>query len=237
MNTIYTPCQLEGKKIQELKAIASEMNIVPEGNKRVKQIWIDAILQSQPQKEIAQPAYAQSGELFFEQIASSTHSFRIVYKVSCGGAELGRIGKNWGGRWLVAGGSGKDFDTPYEAAAFLEESRLASQSQEISAQLREYRAQSIEVLEVRDNEEYLVRNSENGNHYVVRPHESDPYRRCGCGDCRHRGVKCKHQTAVSNFISSRLESLLDKPFDELTPNEWGLLRQQSESDDLVTAAA
>ena len=65
---------------------------------------------------------------------------------------------------------------------------------------REEKAAAVEVLE-QQGEEYLVRNCENDHHYVVRPLHPDTQHRCECADCYFRGVTCKHQIAVSNFLS------------------------------------
>jgi hypothetical protein len=62
-------------------------------------------------------------------------------------------------------------------------------------------------------------------------------------------VKCKHQIAVENFLAQRLEpryptvvasleELLDKPFDELSGEEWERLKNYpatTESMELVAA--
>ncbi|MEH1790345.1 MAG: hypothetical protein V7L23_33475 [Nostoc sp.] len=92
---------------------------------------------------------------------------------------------------------------------------------------RTERANTIQVLE-QHNDEFVVENSENGNHYIVRPNTSEVNQRCECADCHYRGARCKHQIAVEKFLSSSLESavalsfddLLDKPFDELTAQDW-----------------
>lgn len=66
---------------------------------------------------------------------------------------------------------------------------------------RTERAKSIEVLE-QHNDEYVVRNIDNGNHYVVRPNHANSHERCECGDAHYRGVKCKHQIAVETYKSA-----------------------------------
>jgi hypothetical protein len=104
------------------------------------------------------------------------------------------------------------------AVARVQEKRLLERTE---------RANTIEVLE-QHNDEFVVENSENGNHYIVRPNHPEINQRCECADCHYRGTKCKHQIAVEKFLSSSLESavalsfddLLDKPFDELTAQDW-----------------
>ncbi|MEH1780393.1 MAG: hypothetical protein V7L26_15000 [Nostoc sp.] len=113
---------------------------------------------------------------------------------------------------------------------------------------REERAAAIEILE-QHGDEFVVHNCENDHYYVVRPNHLEPNERCECADCHYRGVKCKHQIAVENFLGQRLEQviltvavsleeLLDKPFDELTREEWERLRKYSapiESMELIAA--
>ncbi|MEC4819296.1 MAG: hypothetical protein SAK29_39400, partial [Scytonema sp. PMC 1069.18] len=67
---------------------------------------------------------------------------------------------------------------------------------------RTLRAIEIAVVEVHDDE-YVVCNQKNGNHYVVRPSHPNPKERCECADCHFRGAKCKHQIAVEQFIRSQ----------------------------------
>ncbi|MEH1788395.1 MAG: hypothetical protein V7L23_23125 [Nostoc sp.] len=110
------------------------------------------------------------------------------------------------------------------------------------------RALTIEVLE-QHGDEFVVHNCENDHYYVVRPNHVEPKERCECADCHYRGVKCKHSYAVENFlvqqrleklitIAPNLDELLDKPFDELTCDEWERLKAWSysvESMELVAA--
>jgi hypothetical protein len=109
------------------------------------------------------------------------------------------------------------------------------QSQQVQVlTTREERALTIEVLE-QHADEFVVHNCENNHYYVVRPNHVEPQERCECADCHYRGVKCKHQIAVENFLEQRLEQviltvaaslddLLDIPFDELTATDWERLK-------------
>ncbi|MEH1779728.1 MAG: hypothetical protein V7L26_11545, partial [Nostoc sp.] len=113
---------------------------------------------------------------------------------------------------------------------------------------REERAATIEILE-QHGDEFVVHNCENDHYYVVRPNHVEPALRCECADCHYRGVKCKHQIAVENYLAQRLEDvvptvvlsleqLLDKPFDELSPGDWERLKEYavpSQSMELVAA--
>ncbi|MEH1780251.1 MAG: hypothetical protein V7L26_14235 [Nostoc sp.] len=113
---------------------------------------------------------------------------------------------------------------------------------------RSERAAAIEILE-QHGDEFVVHNCENDHYYVVRPNHVEPQERCECADCHYRGVKCKHQIAVENFLGQRLEQviltcavsldeLLDIPFDELSALEWERLKNYPvirESMELVAA--
>ncbi|WP_375491121.1 hypothetical protein [uncultured Nostoc sp.] len=113
---------------------------------------------------------------------------------------------------------------------------------------RSERAATIVVLE-QHGDEFVVHNCENNHYYVVRPNHVEPQERCECADCHYRKVLCKHQIAVENFLGQRLEQviltcavsleeLLDKPFNELSGEEWERLKNYpaaSESMELVAA--
>lgn len=94
---------------------------------------------------------------------------------------------------------------------------------------RTERAETIIVLEQHDDE-FVVENTTNGNHYIVRPNHPEVNQRCECADCHYRGTKCKHQIAVKSFLGQRLQDvvsfddLLDKPFDGLTAKDWERLK-------------
>jgi hypothetical protein len=75
-----------------------------------------------------------------------------------------------------------------------------------SLSTREERATTIEVVQQQDNE-YLVHNRDNNHYYIVRPEHPEAQLRCECADCYFRGVKCKHQIAVNNFICHSRQSL------------------------------
>jgi hypothetical protein len=114
----------------------------------------------------------------------------------------------------------------------IKESLLAvARLQHIQLLERTERAKTIEVIE-QYSDKFVVNNSENGNHYIVRPNHPEVNQRCECADCHYRGAKCKHQIAVERFLEQRLQDvvislddLLDKPFDELTNVDWERIRE------------
>ncbi|MBN3949404.1 MAG: hypothetical protein HWQ38_24240 [Nostoc sp. NMS7] len=108
---------------------------------------------------------------------------------------------------------------------------------------REERAATIEVLE-QHGDEFVVHNCENDHYYVVRPNYPEFKGRCECADCHYRGVKCKHQIAVENFLEETfptvarfVDDLLDKPFDELSSEEWERLKNKSATSDRMELLA
>jgi hypothetical protein len=60
---IYSRQQLKDKKLDELKAIASQLSIIPKGDKRKLNSWLEAILQVQPQRvSVLKPLVEMSGD-------------------------------------------------------------------------------------------------------------------------------------------------------------------------------
>jgi hypothetical protein len=109
------------------------------------------------------------------------------------------------------------------------------------------RALTIEVLE-QHGDEFVVHNCQNNHYYVVRPNHLELSERCECADCHYRACKCKHQIAVENFLGQRLEQviltvavsleeLLDKPFDELTSQDWERLKNSASTESMELVAA
>lgn len=61
----------------------------------------------------------------------------------------------------------------------------------------------IEVVEMVNDDEFIVQSHKTNNYYVVRPYKMEARSRCECGDCHWRGAKCKHQIAVEQFLSQQ----------------------------------
>ena len=47
---------------------------------------------------------------------------------------------------------------------------------------------------------FMVRNRDTNRHYVIRPQHPEHHERCECPDTIYRGVECKHQQAVHDFL-------------------------------------
>ncbi|MGL5881249.1 MAG: hypothetical protein ACRC2V_26235 [Xenococcaceae cyanobacterium] len=64
-------------------------------------------------------------------------------------------------------------------------------------------ASQVEIIEVVDDDHFIVQSKKTDNYYVVRPYHYNERQRCECGDCHWRGRKCKHQIAVEQFLNQR----------------------------------
>ena len=147
----------------------------------------------------------QSGSLTFNPVEYRT------YEVWNGIEKYGAIKMSEDGLWLQNYSATTKYGTPYEAAAALVE----------ATQLRQTRSADIQVLE-NWGDKFVVRNIQNGCHYVVQPNHSEPKERCECGDCHYRGVVCKHQVAVADH--AQIESLSDDiEVDSISDPDFGLL--------------
>jgi hypothetical protein len=65
------------------------------------------------------------------------------------------------------------------------------------------RSRPLEVEQI-DSDTFIIKNPNNGNHYVVRPNHPNHHERCECGDAHFRGVHCKHQIAADNYLHSSI---------------------------------
>ncbi|MBH8566760.1 hypothetical protein I8748_32190 [Nostoc sp. CENA67] len=165
--------------------------------------------------------------------------YAVIWDVYDENNAISQIRMDWTCYWTHPLSQAK-FCTPQQATIDLAETYRQQ------CAMRSERAQAIEVLE-QHGDEFVVRNCENGHHYVVRPNHAESSERCECPDCHYRSVRCKHQIAVEIFLKQRLEQiiattpspeeLLDKPFDELTREEWELLRQYQPAESMELVAA
>ena len=153
----------------------------------------------------------KSGSLVFKPSPTLLKTF-MSYEVWAEDTKYGFIGMLESGRW-IHGYGGQTCGTPYEAAAALIE----------AVQLRQARSQEIQVLEHWEDK-FVVRNNQNGHHYVVQPNHLEPCQRCECGDWHFRGAKCKHQIAVADRI--KIESFLeDIEVDSTSDPDFGALHR------------
>jgi|GEM_PF-4980061 hypothetical protein len=199
---VYNRQQLESKKISELKEIAYGLNVEPCEDQRKKESWIQAILKAMPEKVADVKPQSQNK---LEKVGQTEN--QTAYNAYQDGSFLGLIFRNTDGFWQC--GDGKNYSSSADAIEVLKMMFAWSVD----------RSKTIEVIEERGNE-FIVHNTENDHYYVVRPNHPELKERCECSHCYWRGVRCKHQVAVD------LHKLLNKPFDEITANEWKLIKTQ-----------
>ncbi|MDF5722024.1 MAG: hypothetical protein PUP91_16375 [Rhizonema sp. PD37] len=159
-----------------------------------------------------------SGSLIFKPATEAS----AAYEVWNGDVKYGIIRMLEDGLWTHSYGQViAKYSTPYEAAAALIE----------AVQLRQKRSADIVVLE-RWDDKFVVRNIQNGCHYIVQPNHPDPKERCECGDCHFRKVTCKHQNAVADH--TKIESFSeDIEVDSVSDPDFGLLYRVWKSGELL----
>jgi hypothetical protein len=253
MHQLYTAEQLFTKSLSDLKAIYAQIGAdVQVADKRCKSLWVNAIITHQSSQVQKVESTRREDDVTFTDI-DGFYNFEAQVNGEVI-AELSYDAFNDEKPWYVTV-SGIEV---YRAALWCGSSNWVK-SQYVAGTLtkhqpeliqvlttREERAATIEVLE-QHGDEFVVHNCENDHHYVVRPNNLEPNERCECADCHYRSVKCKHQIAVEKYLVEQrlekliavvsLDELLDKPFDELTGEEWERLKdcEPVESMELVAA--
>ncbi len=252
---LYTEQQLQAKSLSELKTIYTQIGAdVEVADKRSKAAWVNAIVTHQSSQVQKVESVRTENDVNFPDI-DGFYNFeaRVNAEVI---AEISHDAFNDEKPWYVTVSGVEVFrsvlwceSTDWVKQQYVEGTLNKHQPQQIQVlTTREERAAMIEVLE-QHGDEFVVHNCENDHYYVVRPNHPEPNQRCECADCHYRGVKCKHQIAVENFLEQRLEQaipavvlsldeLLDKPFDELNEQEWERLKEYSvptQSMELVAA--
>ncbi len=192
---IHSSQQLLNRGLLKVKKIAADLGVIPTGDKRLIQSWIDAIIEHQA-------AQVQKIEVVEATIDFESESFEgstQPYMVLVNGEVVHRTTTyqqaerhcKWQGYTLV------DSQT-------LAQSELEVEM-EAQAVTRAEKAKSIEVLEQVEDEgfvKFIVKSNE--NLYTVTPAHPLPKERCECGDVHFRGVECKHQLAVKEKIASQI---------------------------------
>ncbi|MDF5720228.1 MAG: hypothetical protein PUP91_07030 [Rhizonema sp. PD37] len=234
-----TESDLNIKSVGQLKDVYSQIGCTQViTDKRVKANWVDAILTHQsaqvtqswgcmptklklddsprtkgrlcPNNELPQiPAIVQSGSLIFKPIECA--DAKSAYEVWNGEVNYGVIKMLVDGLWVHAYAPTTKYGTPYQSAAALVE----------AVQIRQAKSLDIQVLEHWEDK-FVVRNNQNGCHYVVQPKHPEPKERCECGDCHYRAIVCKHQIAVVDH--AQIESLRDDiEVDSVSDPDFGLM--------------
>ncbi len=249
---LYTVEQLQAKSLSELKTIYAQLGASVEvADKRSKAAWVNAIVAHQF-SQIEKVELRTEDDVTFTDI-DGFYNFeaRVNGEVI---AEISHDAFNDEEPWYVTVSGVEVFRSSLwcESTDWVKQQYVAgtlSKHQQSQVQVlttREERAATIEVLE-QHGDEFVVHNCENDHYYVVRPNHVEPKERCECADCHYRGVKCKHQIAVENYLVQRLEKLitvtpsldelLDLPFDQLTATEWERLREYEPDESVELVAA
>jgi hypothetical protein len=206
MNTVYNREQLEAKKRPQLWAICETLGL-PKHASNAK--CVEAIMFVQPIKveiktEITSLEVDNSTVVYAEEVAIAAvvkDEFTASSVVMVGGSgvhyalsvdEALEYIKNHYKRGTLPVSQPTEIDE--QAIAQMELNTYIEEQSEIVAP-------TIQILE-QHNDEYVVVNTENRNHYIVRPNHPDIYQRCECPHCYYKGAKCKHQLAVADYRQS-----------------------------------
>ena len=201
---VYTRQQLLNRGMVKIKKVASDLGVLPSGDKRLIQNWVEAIVQHQA-------AQVQKIEVVEEAviIPNLDNSDSEKYEVTVNGEVVHRCGSQ-----CLA-----ERYCKWHSLAIVDSQTLAQQELEaeleVQATTRTEKAKSVEVLEQHKDEgfvKFVVVNHENDNYYTVTPAHPIPKERCECGDNHLRGAECKHQIAVKKEIASQISFISPSDF-------------------------
>ena len=199
---IYSRQQLLNRGMVKVKKVAADLGVLPTGDKRLIQNWIDAIIEHQA-------AQVQKIEIVEATIDFESESFE--------GSTQPYI--------VIVGGEVVHRATTYQQAEryckwhslTLVDSQTLAQNEleaelENQATVRAEKAKSVKVLEQVEDEgfvKFIVQSNE--NFYTVTP--AHPVnQRCECGDNHFRASECKHQIAVKDELTSRISFISPSDF-------------------------
>lgn len=196
MNQVYSRHQLEAKSLQELKAIASTLQVTA-SDRRIKASWVDAILNAQP---VEVPAPVSEIEVIGDDCVVDGVAIASIYRdenptqpyfVLVGASEVHRA-NSWAKCFNYVRWHYKNGTLPQSQGAF-------ATPQKAIADLCTKKA-GLEVVEQGNG--YVVKNHDNGNQYTVAKN------RCSCPDHVYRNSYCKHQKAVNELLRPSLAKVI-----------------------------
>ncbi|MFM5995975.1 MAG: hypothetical protein ACKO9U_15615, partial [Dolichospermum sp.] len=202
---IYSRQQLLNRGLVKVKKIAADLGVIPAGDRRLIQSWVDEIVEHQ-----AVMAWADTvveSEITTATIGFDSDSYEGLtqpYTVVVNGEVVHRTTTyqmavrhcKWQGYTLV--------DSQSVAQDELEAEMVAQATAAESA---------IQVLEQVEDEgciKFIVQSGE--NFYTVTPAHPLPRERCECGDVHFRAANCKHQVAVRSWIASQVQIISPPDF-------------------------
>lgn len=211
---IYSKEQLSQKNRTELWTICKQRGLkcYPRSADCVA-----AILEAQPQKaETSEGLRLSDSFQEVETIEPEEHTLepvgktdrQIAYVVREKGLMIGlifQLGRVW------QCGDGKNYENSVDAIAGLKALSNPSKVVPISQG-------KMEVTRV-NNEAFSVL-STSGKTYTVHPYRHSPRDRCNCPHAHYRGVKCKHQNAVEEFIAADNNAIEHKLDKLITKHPW-----------------
>lgn len=194
---IYNRQQLLNRGLVKVKSVAADLGVIPTGDKRLIQSWVDAIIEHQA--ALVQEVQLVEAVIDFDD--DCYEGLTEPYVVLVGGKVVHRTATY---QQAVR-------HCKWKGYTLLDSQTLAQQELEVELEVQAAtiaeKAASVEVLEQHTEDgfvKFVVVNHENGNHYTVTPGHPDNRQRCECGDNHFRGTECKHQIAVKNEIASRI---------------------------------
>ena len=197
---IYSRQQLLNRGMVKVKSVAADLGVIPTGDKRLIQSWVDAIVEhqaAQVQKEIVEATIDFESESF----EGSTQPYMVIV----GGEVVHRTTT-----YQLA-----ERHCKWQGYTLLDSQTLAQNEleAELEVQVVARKAKTVEVLEQHQDEgfvKFVVQSG--GNIYTVTPAHPVNNQRCECGDNHFRGAECKHQIAVKNEIASRISFISPTDF-------------------------
>jgi hypothetical protein len=201
----YSSQQLLNRGMIKVKKVASDLGVLPTGDKRLIQNWIDAIIEHQSAQVQKIEVVEATIDFESESFEGSTQPYMVLVNAEIVHRtttlrEAERHCK-WQGYTLV--------DSQTLAQQELEVEL------EVQAATKAEKAASVEVIEQHTENgfvKFVTLNHKNGNYYTVTPAHPIPKERCECGDNHFRGAECKHQLAVKNAIASKIRFISPTDF-------------------------
>ncbi|MFM6808425.1 MAG: hypothetical protein ACKPKQ_13930 [Dolichospermum sp.] len=189
---IYSRQQLLNRGLVKVKKVAADLGVIPAGDKRLIQSWVDAITQYQSTQ-----VQETKVEATIDCDTECYEGLTQPYVVLVDGVVVHRTTTyqqavrhcQWQGYTLL--------DSRTLAQDELEAEMVAQATAAESA---------IQVLEQVEDEgciKFIVQSGE--NFYTVTPAHPLPNERCECGDTHFRKNQCKHQIAVQNFLRNQIQ--------------------------------
>ena len=205
---IYSRQQLLNRGMVKIKKVASDLGVLPSGDKRLIQSWVDAIVDHQAVQVQKVEIVEATIEFESESFEGSTQPYMVIV-----GSELVHRAATY---------QQAERYCKWHSLTLVDSQTLAQQELEgeleVQAATKAEKAASVEVIEQHTENgfvKFVTLNHENGNYYTVTPAHPNPKERCECGDSYFRGVECKHQLAVKavkNAIASRISFISPTDF-------------------------